>query len=237
MTTSLLNNWIQNIHNHLLPTACLLCGDIGQGTLNLCHGCCANLPQIEQACVRCAAALPQSHLCPDCQRNPPSFEKTCALFWYRRPVSDLIQQLKFQGALSVAPALGLLLARRVTDCIDAYPDALLPVPLHRSRLRSRGYNQAVEIARIVSKQLTIPLLVSGVERVRATAPQSMLRTHQDRQRNMRNAFRLECGFGKAAHIAIVDDVMTSGATAEVLASALRQQGVARVDVWVCARAG
>lgn len=236
MTPSFVNKWLKNSHNYLLPTVCLLCGADSQGSVNLCHGCCANLPWIEQACVRCAVALPESYLCPQCQQSPPSFDKTYAPFWYLPPISDLILRLKFQGVLSVAPALGLLLSRRLIDRIDVYPDALLPVPLHRSRLRSRGYNQAVEIARIVAKQLALPLLVSGIERVRATAPQSTLRTHQDRQRNMRDAFRVECGFGEAAHIAIVDDVMTSGATLQALASALKQQGVARVDVWVCARA-
>ena len=156
--------------------------------------------------------------------------------WYRPPVSDLIVQLKFRGVLSAAPALGFLMSHRLVSCIDAYPDALLPVPLHRSRLRQRGYNQALEIARIVSKQLAIPLVLSGVERARGTAPQSTLRSHLDRQRNVRGAFRLEGGFGEAAHIAIVDDVMTSGATVEALATALKRQGVARVDAWICARA-
>lgn len=233
---SLVNKWTKNIQNRLLPTACLLCGAHGQGPLNLCQGCCANLPWTEHACERCAAALPESLLCPHCQQHPPSFAKTYVPFWYRPPVSDLILQLKFQGELSAASTLGLLLSRRLLNCIDTYPDALLAVPLHRSRLRERGYNQALEIARIVSKQLAIPLLLSGVERVRATAPQSALRNHLDRQRNVRGAFRLERGFAEAAHIAILDDVMTSGATVQALATTLKQQGVVRVDVWICARA-
>jgi ComF family protein len=137
--------------------------------------------------------------------------------------------------LSAAPALGLLLTHRLAERVDSYPDALLPVPLHRSRLRSRGYNQAVEIAKIVSKQLAIPLL-SGIERIRDTAPQSALKTHLERQRNMRDAFRLGYGFSATKHIAILDDVMTSGATVQALASTLKQQGVTRVDVWICARA-
>jgi ComF family protein len=233
---SLVNKWTKNIQDHLLPTACLLCGADGQGPLNLCQGCCASLPWTEQACARCAAALPESLRCPHCQQHPPSFAKTYAPFWYRPPVSDLILQLKFQGKLSTAATLGLLLSQRLRNRIDIYPDALLPVPLHRNRLRDRGYNQALEIARIVSEQLRIPLLLSGVERVRVTAPQSALKSHLERQRNVRGAFRLQRSFAKTAYLAIVDDVMTSGATVQALATALKQQGVARVDVWICARA-
>lgn len=234
---SSVNKWIKSIQSRLLPTACLLCGIGGQGALNLCRECCANLPWAKNACSRCAAPLAASLLCPHCQENPPSFEQAHAPFWYRSPVSDLILQLKFQGGLAAASALGMLLSHRLTSCLDVYPDALLPVPLHRNRLRHRGYNQAVEIARVVSRELAIPLLTRGVERVRPTAPQSALRTPVERQRNMHGAFRLEDSFELTTHIAILDDVMTSGATVQALASALKQRGVARVDVWICARAG
>lgn len=235
--SGLVYKWIKNNQSNLLPTECLLCGSQGQGSRNLCDGCSARLPWMERSCPRCAAAVPGALLCSDCQRQPPSFDSTHALFWYQPPVSDLILRLKFQGVLSVASTFGLLLSDRLSSCINAYPQVLLPVPLHGSRLRARGYNQALEIARIVSRQLAIPLRITGIERTRPTTPQSALKSHADRRRNVHDAFRLRPGFVRqSAHIAILDDVMTSGATVQSLASALKQQGAGRVEVWICARA-
>ena len=228
--------WSETVQSYLLPTECLLCGSHSQGSINLCSDCCARLPWTQRGCPRCAADAPEPLFCSRCQQQPPSFDSTHALFWYRPPVSDLILKLKFQGVLPVASTLGLLLSHRLSGCLDGYPQALLPVPLHGSRLRERGYNQALEIARIVSTQLHIPLLISGVERVRNTMPQSALKNHADRQRNVRKAFHLGRDIKRPAHIAILDDVMTSGATVESLASALKRHGAARVDVWTCARA-
>lgn len=229
-------NWLKTIHSQLFPTECLLCGTPGEGALNLCRGCCRCLPWVEQGCPRCAAKLPATLICAHCQQQPPSFDETRALFWYRPPVSDLILRLKFQGTLAVAAGLGSLMSQHLSRTLDFCPQAIVPVPLHRRRLRERGYNQALEIARVVSNRLTIPLWRSGVDRVRVTAPQSVLKHPEERRRNVHQAFAITGGFREISHVAILDDVMTSGATVHALASALKRHGLARVDVWICARA-
>jgi len=114
------------------------------------------------------------------------------------------------------------------------PDAIVPVPLHPSRLRRRGYDQALELAKPIARELGIPLLANALQRVRATAPQSELDAGA-RQRNLRRAFAVKDGAELPAHVALIDDVMTTGATLNAAAKVLRRAGVARVDAWVCAR--
>lgn len=229
--------WIANIQSHCLPTQCLLCGAQSDEWSNLCRGCRADLPWVQEVCPRCAAPVLGSVLCTGCQQQAPSFDRTYAPCRYRPPVSDLIQRLKFHGVLAAAPALGSVLSRWLQEHLSSYPDAVLPVPLHPERVRERGYNQAVEIGRIVAKQLALPLLVSGATRTRPTKPQSTLASKRERHANLRHAFQLRHDFGENTHIAILDDVMTSGATVQALAGTLRRAGVARVDVWICGRAG
>ena len=118
----------------------------------------------------------------------------------------------------------------------ARPEALLPIPLHATRLGRRGYDQALELARPLARALRIPVLTRTMLRTRATAPQSELDAHvRQRNRNLRRAFSIQAGTGLPDHVALVDDVMTTGATLREAAKALRRAGVARVDAWVCAR--
>ena len=114
------------------------------------------------------------------------------------------------------------------------PQALVPVPLHTGRLRERGYDQALELTRPLARRLGLPLRDDLLRRARATAAQSTLDAGQ-RRRNLRGAFAVRGHCALPAHVALVDDVMTTGATAHAAASALLRAGVARVDVWVCAR--
>lgn len=112
-------------------------------------------------------------------------------------------------------------------------DAVVPVPLHRSRLRGRGYNQSLELARPLAKRMQVPLNL-GIERVRATPPQTAI-SRAERRRNVRGAFAATADFS-GLRIAVIDDVMTSGATVDAVAQCLRKAGAARVEVWVVARA-
>lgn len=169
--------------------------------------------------------------CGACLRRPPPQALTRAAFVYRPPLDRLLPRAKFHGDLASARVLARLMARELADA--ERPQALVPVPLHRDRLRRRGYDQALELARPLARALALPLRDDLLHRVRATAPQSRLASPQ-RRRNLRGAFAVRAA-ELPSHIALVDDVMTTGATVEAAATALRRAGVARVDVWVCAR--
>ena len=169
--------------------------------------------------------------CGTCLRRPPPQEFTRAAFVYQAPLDRLLPRAKFHGDLSSTRLLGRLMACELADA--ERPQALVPVPLHRDRLRRRGYDQALELARPLARALALPLRDDLLRRVRATAPQSRLASPQ-RRRNLRGAFAVRA-VELPAHVALIDDVMTTGATVEAAATALRRAGVARVDVWVCAR--
>lgn len=180
--------------------------------------------------------MPDAIVCSRCQQQPPPYARSTAVFLYARPMSDLIQRLKFNGRLEIAHLLGVLMGSDLANRLDILPQCIIPVPLHRRRLRARGFNQAFEIGRVISMRLSIPLKAGIVRRVRATLPQSELGDHRSRQRNMMNAFETVDRQHDIQHAAILDDVMTTGFTAAELAETLHQAGIARVDVWVCARA-
>ena len=115
------------------------------------------------------------------------------------------------------------------------PDVLIPVPLHKLRLLKRGFNQAYELGAYASRLLKIPMRTNGLERLRNTQAQSGL-TRKQRRRNMRGAFYWQ-GSGKPGqHVALIDDVMTTGTTVNECARVLKKAGAKRVDVWVAARA-
>jgi ComF family protein len=155
-----------------------------------------------------------------------------APYCYSPPLYRQLHALKFVGARALGRALGLLLAteldKRRTDA-----DLLVPVPLHRDRLIDRGYNQAGEIARTVSAELGIPLRTSGVVRIKATTPQSTLRSGL-RTLNTAQAFGVGGDFG-GRQVAIIDDVITTAATVNSLAGKLREAGAAGVFGWAVAR--
>lgn len=217
----------------LWPPRCLLCGDAGHAGRDLCAPCLATLPWNQAACARCALPLPEAApACGACLRRPPPVEVTQAVFVYGFPVDRLLPRLKFHGGLAAGRLLAQLAADRLAGA--ERPDALVPVPLHRSRLRSRGYDQALELARPLARQLALPLRDDLLRRVRATAPQSRLDANA-RRGNLRHAFDVRTHSALPAHVALFDDVMTTGATLHAATRALRKAGVARVDAWVCAR--
>jgi len=153
---------------------------------------------------------------------------------YAPPLDRLIQQLKFNQKLHLARLLGTLMARDIRQQALTLPDLLLPVPLHKQRLQQRGYNQALEIARILARALNVKLDLHCCVRHKATREQTGLPAQQ-RKTNLQGAFQVRRDV-QGKHIAIVDDVMTTGSTVTELSKALLQQGAKRIDVWVCARA-
>ncbi|WP_206861869.1 ComF family protein [Lysobacter changpingensis] len=219
--------------DRLLACRCLVCGERGSNGRDLCVFCSESLPWVAAACGRCALPLGiDAELCGECLRRPPPQAATRAAFIYRAPLDRLLPRAKFHGDLASLRLLSQLMAGRVADADR--PCALVPIPLHRDRLRRRGYDQALELARPLSRRLDVPLRDDLLRRVRATSAQSRLDAGA-RRRNLRGAFEVRAGPELPAHVALVDDVMTTGATARSAAMALLRAGVRRVDVWVCAR--
>jgi ComF family protein len=214
------------------PARCLACDAPGDGDRDLCGECAAGLPRPGPACRVCALPQPTATICTGCRHAPPPFATTLAAALYRAPLDDWLPRFKFHGDL----AAGRLLAQLLADAVAAAPrpDAVVPVPLHRARLRERGYDQALELARPVAAALALPLRADALVRTRATSAQTELGARA-RRRNLRGAFALR-GAPLPPHVALVDDVMTTGATLAEAARVLRAGGVARVDLWVVARA-
>ena len=217
---------------HRLPQRCRLCGGAARG-LGVCAACRADLPWLPQArCPVCALPSPDGQVCGACLRHPPAWQHTRAALLYDFPVDGLIGALKYRGDLSLAPLLADCLAGNVEA---GAVEVLLPLPLHPARLRARGFNQAVELARPLARRLGLPLLPSAAQRVRDTPPQAGL-DRAARLKNLRGAFAVERERVKGRRIAVLDDVMTSGATLGELARALKQAGALEVECWVIARA-
>lgn len=232
----MVNNWRNSIQFRLFPPICILCHRPGVDGLDLCPDCRRGLPSPAAACMRCAEPLPgtaSALVCGRCQRRPPAFDSARALFLYRAPVDRLILDLKHHRRLAQARLLGQLLAAAATGWPTC--DRLVPVPLHPHRQWRRGFNQSLEIARFVGRGLGVPIDTRRCRRVRRTAAQAEL-SAAARRGNLHQAFRVE-GDWDGQRVAIVDDVMTTGATADALAGALKAQGAGEVQVWVCARAG
>jgi len=230
------NNWPRIIQDWLFPPTCLLCGDPGTPGRDLCESCARDLPYNYPACPRCALplSLETDRPCGQCLKRPPAYDRAFALFRYEEPARHLITALKFHARYPCARLLGELLGEALAG-IDDPPGLIIPVPLHRNRYRKRGHNQVLEIARILSRRLQIPVDHGSCHRVIATSPQTDLKG-KERRRNVRNAFALTRPI-KAEHVAILDDVVTTGATVNELAKVLRRAGVGQIDVWACARAG
>lgn len=220
---------------YLLPPQCTLCGAAGVDRLPLCAGCRDELPWLATACRLCAEPLPVAGVCGHCLRRPPPQDGAHAAFRYAPPLDRLVQGLKFGRRLGLARLTGALLAQAATAQHWPRPDLLIPVPLHDTRLRQRGYDQAQVLAREVGRRLDVPVNWRTCQRVRATAPQSGL-DRVARRRNVRGAFAITKPPG-VNHAVVLDDVMTTGATVGALVTALKRAGVAQVDVWTLCRAG
>jgi len=226
---------MQKFMDIILPPVCLVCGARGQEGRDLCHDCGDLLVGNRAACPRCA--LPVAHgyqgPCGHCLRRPPPYDSSWALWRYQSPLDALLLGLKYHRQLPVARLLGGMMADYLVGSSMNLPQALIPVPLHVSRVRERGFNQSIELFTPVARALGVPLLRDSVIRHQATPSQVGLSRVQ-RRRNLRGVFRV--GGGLPEHVAIVDDVVTTGSTVSELARVLRRSGVRRIDVWSVARA-
>lgn len=225
----ILNNCTKFIQ-HWFSQDCQLCGALSGAQL-LCADCYANLPRHPIACPVCAAPG-NSETCGACLQHPPAFDATQAALDYTFPVDKLIQAYKYHQQLALARLFSSLLQEVVSQ--HARPAVILPMPLHPARLRERGFNQALEMAKLIAKDLRIPLATHLAQRTVNTLSQATL-AWDARKKNMRGAFACNTDL-QGMHIALVDDVMTSGATLHALAKTLKRAGATRIDVWVVARA-
>lgn len=221
--------------NWLLPNTCLVCSL--PTNRHFCPPCFQELPWIVNPCLTCAIEMLPSSLnqCGECMIHPPAIDRAIVLFRYQGAIISLINQLKFRKKLLIAQPLGELLANHIPQvCQNDLPSLILPVPLHLKRLRARGYNQALEIARPIKKVLGIPIDYKHVKRTKMTAPQTLIEANE-RALNVRRAFSVVKEFA-VDHIAIVDDVTTTFSTVNELAKTLKQNGVRRVEAWCVAKA-
>ncbi|MBX3607907.1 MAG: ComF family protein [Piscinibacter sp.] len=218
------------------PGLCIVCRSWGRG--RLCADCIARFAPHRPRCARCAIQLPGgAAVCGECLRDPPPFERSVAALDYAAPWSGLIAQFKFHAAVELASAFVPLLADAVRRSEAPRPTLLVPAPLAPARLRERGFNQAWELARRLGRRLGIAADPSLLLRVRDTPHQLALPLAQ-RAANVQDAFAVEPrrrGLLHGGEVALVDDVLTTGATAASMSRALLQAGAARVQVWVLAR--
>ena len=231
--SKLVYNWLKNQQH------CLLCDEPCDSLLALCSDCEGELPWLGSHCLNCALPLPCPGLtCGACLKRPPSFTRVEAAWRYSFPVDSLITRFKHQARWPLGRLLGELLSHHLQHAFSeglSKPDLLVAVPLSRQRLRQRGFNQAALLANWLSHSLQLPLAEHLLMRSHDTPAQQLL-SAAERKRNLRNAFALrDPATVQGRHLALVDDVLTTGATAEAIARLLRKAGAARVDVYCMAR--
>jgi ComF family protein len=222
---------IEHAMRRALPQACALC-NAPSGNALVCVACDADMPRITDACPRCALPSRERLVCGACLAKPPPFDATIAAWRYAFPADRLLQSFKYAGMLALAEPFAAAVAEAVRAHDAPMPDRLVAMPLSSRRQRERGFNHAHEIARRLSACVDVPL-ARGLTRMRDAPPQAGL-TLRERVRNVRDAFAASEAIAGCS-IAIVDDVMTTGATIGAAARALRRAGAIRVDAWVVAR--
>ena len=247
----LLNNWLKNSHllNFRLGTGilkqaifkqnCVLCASPEANNHAVCNPCLNDLPwHPNTSCPQCGLASSSTGLnavvCGSCLNSPPDFDATKAVFLYAYPVDAMMLRYKYGNMLNLGDAFGEFLAKKVNveDCLKNI-DIIIPMPMHPQRLKERGFNQALEIAKVLCKKSKEKLDFKSVERQTLTPPQASLPL-KERVKNIKGAFKVNVNLtGK--RIAIVDDVMTTGASLNELAKTLKKAGAVHVECWVIAR--
>jgi ComF family protein len=231
--SNILQRFLNNcagVTHQLLPQTCFLCGATS-GPEWWCAACDSALPRLPAPrCARCALPIPDGDLCGACLDRPPRYDRVTAVFVYDFPVDALLHAFKYGGNLAIATILGDALGKEAVE----RPDVIVPMPLSAGRLRERGFNQALEIARRVSRHTGVPVLPDACRKVVETQPQAAL-PWKERAKNVRGAFVCDADL-RGRKVAVIDDVMTTGATLDELAKNLLRAGAAAVSGWVVARA-
>ena len=213
----------------------MLCTSFNGGELGLCVPCLQDLPwHSASQCPQCAL-ISNGSLCGSCLSTPPSYDATTALLTYDYPVDGLLQHYKYNTSLHLAHTFAALFTEKKRQQASTSPEIqrIIPMPMHRNRLKERGFNQALEIAKLLSKALSLKLDYTSCQRTKHTPPQASLNL-KERIQNIKGAFSCQRNL-QNLNIAIVDDVMTTGASLNELAKTLKQAGAAHVECWVMAR--
>ena len=215
-----------------LPQRCELCAG-PSGSELLCRACMQALPRLGTACPVCALPTPGGEACGACLAEPPPFDATIAAFAYAFPVDRLMHAFKYHGRLALAEWCARAIGAERERRRSALPQRLIALPLSGERQRERGYNQAFEIARLLAREWRIALVRDGVRRLGAAPPQAVL-PWAERAKNVRGTFACDLRL-KGLAVAVIDDVMTTGASLGELAKTIKRAGAARVENWVVAR--
>lgn len=218
-------------------SSCVLCGYSTKQAVSLCADCQNDLPKIESSCFKCGIPVAVGcKVCGQCIQKPPDVDYNFSAYHYESPIDYLIAQLKFEQKLFCADILGhiMVTSLKTMPVQDNYPDVILPVPLHKKRLIKRGFNQSLEISKVVSKALKIPIDYQLATRIRATKAQMEL-TALQRKKNIKGCFQVRSMSGYN-HVVLIDDVVTTGSTTNELAKSLKASGIETVGVWAIARA-
>lgn len=227
------NSWLK-IKQFLLPQNCQMCAIAltQYDHLNICKPCSAELPWNEQGCCpQCALPSFEGLVCGDCLRSPPDFDATTALFTYSFPIDRMIQKLKYQSSLQLSDLFGQLLAKHCAPLSKEI--RIIPMPLHPQRLKERGFNQSLEIAKVLAKHSDLKLDFLICERIKFSPPQASLPL-KARIKNMKNAFACHANL-TGQHVLLLDDVMTTGASLNELAKTCKKAGASQISCAVIAR--
>jgi ComF family protein len=231
---------LKKLEQLLFPYICCFCESYTVSGQDLCADCKRSLPWSSDRCFKCGLYLTagiDSIDCARCRELPPKFDRLCALFDYQPPITKLVMGLKFGKKLAYGRVMGELLALEVESHWyqnRELPEVVIPVPLHIDRLRARGFNQALELLWPVHKQTEIPVVFDACVRVRKTTAQAQLDKTR-RKRNLKSAFQIVKPI-PFEHVAIMDDVVTTGSTVNALTQVLKEAGVTTVDIWCICRA-
>jgi len=230
---------IRQIYRRILPDSfCVLCGEKCDDSNQafICERCLSDLPVITAPCQICCATLSIKDVykvCGSCLGTKPFYQKSIIPLEYVFPTTKLIKQLKYNEKLLFSEILSKILLDKVRQENQALPELIIPVPLHPFRLINRGFNQSALIAKPISNELNIPIDQKSCRRIINTLQQTGFNKNQ-RKKNIRNAFSVSSSFS-AKHVAILDDVVTTGSTVNELAKILQLAGAETIEVWACAR--
>lgn len=225
---------MRSFFNQLLSHSplCLCCGYQKTHKLGFCLGCYHDLPHIKTPCLQCGLPLTANTPC-ICKAEDWPFAACLSAFEYQFPINKLLFQYKSQARLALCESFAQALTNQVKKQQQVLPQVLMPVPLHTSKLKQRGFNQSLELAKMLSKQLHIPIDYHSLQSSHQTTQQKSL-NKQQRLANVQTNYALTQPLS-VTHIALIDDVITTGATTKTLAYLLREHGATHIQAWSIAR--
>lgn len=230
----MLSNLATLIKKFRLPSICTLCNQLHDDSLAVCSFCTELINPLGPCCEQCAYPLPDTNypLCGQCIQKPPYFDAAFIGYTFDEPLRSLLHQFKYHHGIYLNSFLSSLMLQSL-KIIPKASQCLIPVPMHAKKLKQRGFNQAALLAKNLAHCLKIPYNLTSCQKIINTQPQAGLNGEQ-RQKNLKGAF--DSKPIPFEHVILVDDLLTTGSTANEIALSLKNSGVQRVDIWCCARA-